>query len=122
MIVADTSLLVEHLRGSKVATAFLARQPMVIVPAYAAWELWKGAHEPRERDKVSALLAVAGVEPFSAGHAERAGALYRDAQRQGRKPPVMDLLIASHALHRSCALATLDRDYSGIPGLPVVKP
>jgi predicted nucleic acid-binding protein len=41
--------------------------------------------------------------------------------RKGRERPLIDLLIASHALHHGIPLATLDRDYDGIEGLDVLR-
>ncbi|HUR24636.1 MAG TPA: type II toxin-antitoxin system VapC family toxin [Candidatus Thermoplasmatota archaeon] len=121
MIVTDSSLLVAHLRGSKAATRFLKGQKEVVAPALVAWELWKGARTVAEHAAVRDLLGLCHVEPFSAALAESAGLLYREAEGQGRRRPAIDLLIASHALHRGCPVATLDHDYEGIPGLQVVK-
>ncbi len=121
MIVADTSLLIEHLRGNKGATRFLKAQDLVIVPSLAAWELWKGAATVAQQAAVRDLLATCDIDPFSAAHAEAAGALHRQAERDGRRRPAFDLLIAAHAMHHGTAVATLDGDYDGIAGLKVAK-
>lgn len=121
VIVADTSLLVAHLRGSKGATRFLKGQDEVIAPALVAWELWKGADRVADHAAVREVLAMCAVEPFSAALAESAGLLHLEVDRAGRRRPAIDLLIAAHALHRNCPIATLDGDYEGIPGLQVVR-
>lgn len=120
MIVADTSVLIEHLRGDKAATRILMAQDLVLAPALVAWDLWKGAATVPQQAAVRNVLAVCGIEPFAAAHAEAAGALHREAQAAGRRRPAFDLLIAAHALHHGIPIATLDGDYQGIPALQVV--
>jgi predicted nucleic acid-binding protein len=119
-IVVDSSVLIEHLRGSPAAFRLLERAQRdgeVYVPALAAWELWKGATTPRRRSGLSELLSTLSVDPFTAALSELAGETYRTLSAQGRSPPTYDLLIASHALLRDLELATVDRDYRKIPGL-----
>lgn len=122
MLVADTSVLVEYLRGNKAVARFLKAQDQVAVSALVAWELWKGAHTPRRQAAVQSLLGLCAIEPFTASHAQLAGTMARDASRAGHPRPALDLLVASHAVTHGCALATLDGDYEGIPGLKVVRP
>lgn len=121
MIVADSSLLIAHLRDKKGATRFLQTQDEVIAPALVAWELWKGAQSTAAHAGVRDALSRCKVEPFSASLAESAGLLHRELDKVGKRRPAIDLLISAHALHHGCALATLDRDYDGIPGLQVVR-
>ncbi|MFO1533366.1 MAG: type II toxin-antitoxin system VapC family toxin [Thermoplasmatota archaeon] len=121
MIVADTSLLVAHLRGSANAARFLKAQEEVVAPALVAWELWKGAHNVSEEAGARDVLSRCVVEPFSAAMAETAGAVHRQMERAGKRRGTLDLLIAAHALHRGVPIATLDRDYEGIHGLKVVR-
>ena len=123
-IVVDSSVLIDHLRGSAEATEFLEearRRGPVQVPALAAWELWKGATTPRHRAGVHDLLSSLEVDPFGPAMAQLAGELHVRLAAGSRMPPTYDLLIASHALLRGFAVATRDRDYSAIPGLQVVR-
>lgn len=125
MIVADSSLLIDHLRGDGDATALLEEERergSIMVPSLVAWELWRGARTPVQRDGVEALLQGLWVDPFSAAMAHLAGSLDRSLRERGEAKPTYDLLIASHALFHDAPLATVDRDYAGIEGLQVVTP
>jgi hypothetical protein len=124
VLVVDSSLLVAHLRADQQATTFLrrhlAREPLV-APALVAFELWMGADTARRREAVSSLLDALRVDPFVPAMARIAGELQQAHRRAGRTRPTVDVLIASHALHHRCALATLDRDYEGVQGLDVLR-
>lgn len=123
-IVADSSLLIEHLRGNAKATRFLEREAArgkIIVPALVAWELWKGATTPARSAAVESLLEGLDVDPFMPAMARLAAELHRAARDAGRERPAYDPLIAAHALHHGCPLATLDRDYDEIEGLHVLS-
>lgn len=124
MVVVDTSVLVDHLRGRDAATAFLRREAgrgPVFVPTLVEWELWKGAESAKERASVAELLEGLIADPFVPAMASIAGDLYRDHRRAGTERPQWDLLIASHALFHEVPVATVDGDYSGVHGLDVVK-
>lgn len=124
MLVVDTSLLVAHLRGAEKATRFLedhaARGPL-LVPALAAWELWKGATTPARAERVEALLEAVHVDPFLPAMARVAGELHVQHRAAGVERPAYDLLIASHALFHGAPLATLDREYETVRGLKVLQ-
>lgn len=123
MLVVDTSVLVEHLRGKRRATDFLRREASrgpVLVPALAEWELWKGAESPRERDSVAALLEALAGDPFVPAMARLAGDLVQAHRREGNDRPVWDLLIAAHALFHEAPLATCDRGFKRVRGLDVI--
>jgi predicted nucleic acid-binding protein len=125
MLVADTSVLVEHLRGREAATAFLERESKrgpVLVPALVCWELWKGAETAREREGVESLLTALQPDAVLLAMARIAGELYREHRREGQERPAWDLLIAAHALFHGCPLATWDRAFAPIRGLDVVTP
>lgn len=125
MIVLDTSVLIDHLRGVKRATKFLldheGRDEMV-VPALVAWELWRGATTPARAEKVEALLESVTVEPFMPAMAKLAADLHRAMEDAGRKPAHFDLLIAAHAVFHNAPLATLDKDFESFDGLRILRP
>lgn len=124
MLVADASVLIEFLRGGRSAGTVLRRHQArgpVIVPAVAAWELWRGATSRQRREGIQALLEALQVEGFSPALARLAGDLDLQQRRSGRQRPALDLLIAAHALYHDAPLATLDRDYDGIEGLDVLR-
>jgi predicted nucleic acid-binding protein len=124
MLVVDTSVLIAHLRGAKRTTRFLeehASRGPLLVPALAAWELWKGTSTPAQSERVEALLEAVHVDPFLPAMARAAGELHRRHRADGIERPTFDLLIASHALFHAAPLATLDRDYESIRGLTVIR-
>lgn len=125
MLAVDSSVLIAHLRGDGSATKLLETRKArdrVLVPALAAWELWKGAGTPRQKEGVYALLSALDPDPFMPAMAQLAGEMHRDHRERGVERPTFDLLIASHALHHDCPLATVDRDYGSIDGLEIVQP
>lgn len=87
-----------------------------------AWELWRGAGTPDQRDGVEALLEGLWVDSFSAAMAPLAGELDRTMGDRGEAKPTYDLLIASPALFHDAPLATMDRDYDAVDRLQVVGP
>ena len=124
MMVVDSSVLIAFLRGRKAAARFLrghGGSGPLVVPAIAAYELWRGARSRHETESVRKLLDAVTVDPFTPALARLAGDLDVDQRRRGTQRPSIDLLIAAHAIHRNCPLGTVDRDYSGITGLDVVE-
>lgn len=123
MIVLDTSVAIAHLRDHPAATRLLddARSVgPIVLPAIAAWELWKGSH--RHPTGVTAFLSQVDVEAFDGLLAHRAARLYRQLAATGISVPTLDLLIAVHAMARDAPLATLDAGFARIPGLRIVRP
>jgi predicted nucleic acid-binding protein len=125
VIVLDTSLLVAHLRGQKKATAFLVRHEGdqdLVVPALAAWELWREASTPDRAQQLESMLESMTVEPFMPAMAKLAADMHHALEREGLRVPHFDLLIAAHAVYHQAALATLDADFDAIRGLRVLRP
>lgn len=124
MIIADASVIIGHFRGDRACTTVLRRhlaRGEVLVPTLVAFELWKGVRSPLDRQSVQELLDAMRQDPFVPAMAQLAGEVQRQQRRAGKERPIIDLLIASHALHHGAPLATLDRDYRGIEDLDVLK-
>ena len=123
MIVLDTSVLIDHLDGKTATNTFLRKQAArgpLLVPALASWELWKGARTPQETARVERLLNAVIIDPLGPAIARLAGEMHVAHRARGEERPAFDLIIASHALHHNCPIATRDRDYDGIEGLDVI--
>ena len=122
-MIVDSSVLVDHLRGDETATQALSKMLLrgrVRAPTLVAWGLWKGANTPQRRESVAQLLAALDPDPFMPAMAQLAGDLTILHDARGMRRPVVDVLIASHAIHHGVPLATRDRDYSWIEGLDVI--
>lgn len=80
----------------------MQRGVLPVVPAGCVVEAWRGARQPA----LARLLDGCEVEPLSAEHARRAGALRRTVP--DTVGPV-DATVAETAVRRGCAVVTSDR-------------
>jgi predicted nucleic acid-binding protein len=121
MIVADTDVLIDALRGREpghgriaveVATGRLA------TTVISVFELESGAGTPREADRVAKLLAALSVLVVDEPAARAAAAIRRDLERTGSGLATADYLIAGICLARSALLLTRNRShFARVPGL-----
>ena len=81
---------------------------------------WGVARTLRFREHID-KYEVVWLEPES-NLVAIAARLHSDLQRMGRTLDVADAWIAATALMRQCPLASDDRDFVGIPGLPLIQP
>lgn len=66
------------------------------------------------RDRVDAL-------PVDEGVASRFAEIVAELRADGRKSPVVDVLIAATALHHGLPLCTQDRDFSRYPHIEILQ-
>jgi predicted nucleic acid-binding protein len=106
----DTSVLIDHLRKSKPATAFLETVfnsgVLVAVSAVTEMELYAGRSMeiPDVEYSVLNLLNLFRVVPVSSSIARQAGVLIRKYRHQGLTP--IDAIIASTAMEHNASLIT----------------
>lgn len=125
MLVCDTSVLVGYLRGDEDARRMLHQHETegpLMVPTLVVWELWKGAHTRHRRASLDHMFGSLQPLPLTAAVARIAGDIHRTLRRDGANKPAIDLLIAAHAIEHDAPLASLDRDFDGIPGLDLHLP
>jgi predicted nucleic acid-binding protein len=122
MILVDTSLWIETLRGRDNAATGRLRAAIAADPASIAttepivMELLAGAPGPRALDQISALVASMPLLPIdSARDFSDAAALFRTARSSGHTVrSLMDCLIAAIALRHNATLWHRDADYAAI--------
>ena len=124
MIVADTDVLIDALRGreparARIAEALLAGQ--LATTAVTAFELRSGADTDRTRAAIEQLLAPLEILPFDDAAAVRAGKLRRTLEAAGTPLGMADYLIAGICLTRSASLVTRNRShFDRVDGLVLV--
>lgn len=124
MIVADTDVLIDALRGaepsaSKVADGITAGTLATTV--VSQFELLSGARTAAERRKVGTLLGPLSILALDEESSARAAALRRELEAGGNGIGTADYLIAGICLRRSCSLLTRNREhFERVPGLALV--
>jgi tRNA(fMet)-specific endonuclease VapC len=113
MIIADTDVLVDFLRGGGTA----ARVELEIstgslrTTVVAAFELWQGARTARAEQNVRTLLEAIEILPLDARAAELAGGVRRLLVGRGADIGVADSLVAGICLGRDGTLLTRNREH-----------
>ena len=108
MMLVDTDILIDYLRGHPEAGAFLeSRFEEVSISAVSVAELYQGVREGRERTLLARMVSVLTVLPLTTEIAERAG-LFRRDYRATMGCGLADCLIAATAARHGLELATLN--------------
>lgn len=120
MIVADTDVLIDSLRGrgeaERVSDAL--RKGILATTTITLFELLSGAAESSEKKKVEALLGALTVLPFDVAAAEQAASARITLEREGRTIGAADLQIAGICLAHDLPLWTRNRShFERVPGL-----
>lgn len=130
MILLDTDLLIEVLRGNPKVVGFVrnlesAGQVLGTTSINAA-ELYHGAERSTRRTDIKLtddLLAGLHQVPFGPQGARRYGTLMATMQHLGKSMAKADGMIAALALENGGRLATLNvRDFRAVPRLEVLTP
>ncbi len=118
MYVLDTSVLIDVLRGSQAAAAWLGGlDELPVCSEVTRAEVLRGMRSP-ERARTERLLDVVRWAPVDQATSRRAGELGRRHRRSHRGIGVADLLIAATAIVHDAELATGNvRHYPMFPGL-----
>jgi predicted nucleic acid-binding protein len=121
VIVADTDVLIDFLRGHGPAAARVAfelEHGDLATTAVTRFELLAGARTERQHAAVSALLDALVTLPLDAEAADRAAATRRTLEERGAGTGMADCLIAGIALCRSAILLTRNRrHFERVPDL-----
>lgn len=121
MIVADSDILIDALRGHSPAAERIGIEleaGALGTTAITAFELRSGSRSPRASAQVEALLAALVILPFDEEAADRAAHIRRDLESAGQPIGMADYLIAGICLARSAVLLTRNRaHFERVPGL-----
>jgi predicted nucleic acid-binding protein len=129
MPLLDTCFLIDAMAGEPGAARVLellakGSLPLGVSPL-THFELYAGIGRSRngdeEKQRVEAMLAGLAVFELAPEAARAAGLLDARLSREGRRIPVMDLLLAATALHHGQDLVTRNaKDFGHVPGLRVL--
>lgn len=114
MIVADSDVLIDALRGREPARRRIELElstGALATTSISAFELRSGALSSHALDKVETLLAPLTVFAFDHDAAERAAEIRRDLEQAGTPIGMADYLIAGVCLARSAVLLTRNRSH-----------
>jgi predicted nucleic acid-binding protein len=124
MIIADSDVLIDALRGRPSARARIAEAlaaGTLATTAVTAFELRSGADSDRARAAIGLLLAPLEILPFDQAAAGAAARIRRELESNGQPIGMADYMIAGICLVRSAALLTRNRAHFGrVSGLVVV--
>jgi tRNA(fMet)-specific endonuclease VapC len=126
MIVADTDVLIDALRGREPASSRVAaglRDGTIATTAISAFELLSGARTPAEVEVLETLLAALPILPFDERANKAAAASRRELEAKGQTIGMGDYLIAGICLSRASSLLTRNRKhFERIAGLRLDSP
>lgn len=121
MIVADSDVLIDALRGRSEAAERIdleLQTGALATTAITAFELRSGARSARAAGQVEKLLAALAILPFDEEAAEKAAEVRRSLEDAGTPIGMADYLIAGICLTRSAVLLTRNRaHFERVPGL-----
>lgn len=114
MIVADTDVLIDFLRGAQPMADRIAIElgtGSFATTVVSAFELRSGARSDRQRQAVGDLLAALRVLPLGSAEAETAAAIRLDLEARGEGIGMGDYLIAGICVSRRAILLTRNRQH-----------
>jgi predicted nucleic acid-binding protein len=124
MMVADSDVLIDALRGKEPARDRIARaieSRLLATTSITLFELLSGASSAAEQRKVETLLSALRILPVDDASAITASEIRRKLERRGRGIGMADYLIAGICLSQSLPLMTRNREHFGrIEGLELL--
>lgn len=112
MIVADTDVLIDALRGREPGRSRVAREiesASLATTTISLFELLSGARTPREQETIERLLEAITILPFDEPASRAASAARRNLEIEGRTIGMADLQIAGICVSRAMPLLTRNR-------------
>lgn len=120
MIVADTDVLIDALRGRGVhqRVEIELRTGRLATTVVSVFELLSGARKASEREGIETLLAALGHLPIDPSAAREAAAIRRELESVGQTIGNADILIAGVCRSRGAMLLTRNHaHFSRVPRL-----
>jgi predicted nucleic acid-binding protein len=111
MLLIDTDVLIDYLRGQSVAVGYLEESNDVfLLSSISIAELYAGVREGKERDALDAFIGAFEVVSINTAIAVRGG-LYRRDYGKSHGVGLADALIAASAEERNATLVSLNRKH-----------
>jgi len=121
MIVADSDVLIDFLRGRDPMAARIELElkgRALATTAITAFELWAGARTKKHAGAVATLLGAMTILPLDEGGAQRGGDVRRELVGAGQDIGMADCLIAGICLVNDATLLTNNwRHFERIAGI-----
>ncbi len=114
MVLADSDVLIDCLRGREPSTARVAlelKAGSLATSTINAFELLSGVRTPSEREKVERLLAAMTILPFDDASSRHAAEIRRALEAKGKPIGTADYLIAGVCLAYSASILTRNRSH-----------
>lgn len=114
MIVADTDVLIDALRGRQPSAGRVAeglQAATLATTAVTVFELLSGAKSSQHKASIESLLGALRVVPFDQAAGETAASIRQDLEEQGQGIGMADYLIAGVCVSRSASLLTRNRKH-----------
>jgi tRNA(fMet)-specific endonuclease VapC len=114
LIVADTDVLIDALRGREPSASRVRaglRDRSLVTTSISAFELLSGGRTEHERQAVETLLAALSTLPFDDGASEHAASCRVQLEASGQMVGMADYLIAGICLSRALSLLTRNRKH-----------
>ena len=118
ILLLDTDVLVDFLRGHSKAVAFVnARSTRIILSSIVVAELYAGVRGDREQAALEALVSLFRIVPVS-GEIAKTGGLYKRDYGKSHGVGLADAILAATAESENAELKTLNtKHYPMLQGL-----
>lgn len=122
-MIADTTLLIDILRGDPDAREMIERQSNLLVTTPSITEIFAGLHNASssERNKIERILGSLNALPLDIEAAKRAGKIRSTLKQEGKPIDIVDCMIAGIALtHGKAVITRNDKHFGRIAELDCV--
>jgi predicted nucleic acid-binding protein len=114
MILTDTSVIIDYLRGQDAKLLALVPSLPLALPGLVRAELLCGANSPKQRTVIEATLNSFIQVPFPEPLWDQVGDLLALLRTTGLTVPFQDVLVATLGVHLDVEVWTRDRHYPDI--------
>lgn len=125
LIVADTDVLIEALRGREPHRSRIERElksGRLVTTVITVFEFWSGVKSDDEKVKIERLLSALETLPLDETAGREAARVRRDLEQAGTPIGTADYLIAGICLSRSAALLTRNQNhFQRVPELVLIQ-
>lgn len=113
-ILADTTIVIDHLRKKDKASSALFKlidKHDLFISAVSVFELYAGATDERKKSDIRNIMTAFEILPFTADVAEKAGEMYISLRKTNHIIEIKDIFIAATAIIHNVSISTLNRKH-----------